>query len=151
MSPCLLNKDPKGTATSAGICITPRLDAHLNISGCYFHLIDRQQTSWQSQKPRAPRGRQSGEIYECEDEGCGTEGGENPPLEPSSSPGDAERRREATARHPHSPSPFKPQQLWYTTSSPSDPSLQMWHCGSFAGRLWSNQCSFARGVTITNS
>lgn len=52
----------------------PTAQCPLKTSGCHFHLIDREQTRWQSRKPRTAWGGQSGKIYEWGDEGCSVEG-----------------------------------------------------------------------------
>lgn len=123
--------------------------AHPNISGCHFHLIDRQQTSWQSQKPKAPWGGQSREIYEWEDEGCGVEGGENPRSRQVhrwvTLNGEGRQQQQPVALT------LKTTTTLIYSGSPSAPSLQLRHCGSFPGRLWSNHSLFARKVTVTNS
>lgn len=65
------------------VCITPQLNAIQTIPGAVFiwqtddKQIDRRQKKKKNKQPRAPRGEQSRETYEWEDDGCGV-GGKNP-------------------------------------------------------------------------
>lgn len=100
----------------------------------FSHSIDGQQTGWQSQKPRAPWGRQHKEIYKQEDEGCGVQTGKKKTKtlsRPSSSLSSLRGNNNnnnifqitSTLTHQLSPLPFL---------------LLLWPRDSFACALWLN-------------
>ena len=132
------------------VCITPQLNAIQTIPGAVFiwqtddKQIDRRQKKKKQTAKGTSRWAEQGDLWVrrwrmwCWRLKI--------PLQTNFIP---DRWREATTAPTFELSPQTTTTLIHSLS-PSAPSLHLWHHGSFAVGLGSNQSSFVRRITITN-
>lgn len=132
------------------VCITPQLNAIQTIPGAVFiwqtddKQIDRRQKKKKTNSQGHLEVSRAGRLMSEKMTDVVLEA--KIPLQTNFIP---DRWREATTAPTFELSPQTTTTLIHSLS-PSAPSLHLWHHGSFAVGLGSNQSSFVRRITITN-